>query len=328
MFRLNSKIIIGRTEFPFVCEVSTNESIETLTDTCTIQLPRKIKWEHSEIFFGQNPIIKKGDKVDVYPGYNDDLKLVFLGYVARIRRKLPVEIECEDEMWQLKQPHNIVKKQVFNKITLAELLQQTMPQNIEFKCPEMQLGRITIEADTQPIKVLELLTKQDTWGLCAYFQNINNKPILFVGLPNIHFIEYRKTQKFQFEYNIISDNLQYYNADDKKIKVKGISINSDNKKIEYEHGSADGELRTFHFTNLSPEQLKEIVIMKHKNFQVGGYEGSFTTFGEPYTRKADAVEITDYRFTATKETYSVKSVRRTFGTNGYRQEITLNQKIS
>jgi hypothetical protein len=326
--KLTSHIKIGKVEFDFVCDVTIDESIDTLTDTCTIKFPKKVSWNDTGIFFGQNALIKKRDVVEVRLGYDGDLKLVFKGYVKIIHRKIPVEIECEDEMFLLKFPENLVKKNTFNSISLKELLQYSLPQGIEYACAQMQLGRTRIENDVPPVKVLEMLTDKSTYGLSAYFQLINDKPHLFVGLPNVHFSANRTVQKFKFNYNIIQDSLKYTNKDDVLIKIKAISIMPDNTKHEIEVGPPDGSLRTFNYYNISKGDLEKQANELLQEFQIDGYEGSITAFGIPFVRKADAVKLYDDRFVPTELIYSVKSVKRTYGNNGYRQQIQIDRRLS
>jgi hypothetical protein len=328
MMRLTSNIKIGNIEFDFLCDIQIDESIETLTDTCLIKLPKKVAWNDTDIFFGSNALIKKRDTVEVRLGYDNDLKLVFKGYVRTIHRKVPVEIECENEMYRLKYPEIEVSKTTFDAISLDDLLQYALPEDIQYTCADMQLGRTRIENDVPPVKVLEMLTDKSTYGLSAYFQLIDQQPHLFVGLPHVHFAKNRTVQKFKFHYNVISDSLKYTEKDDVKIKVKAISIMPDNSKYEIEVGPSDGGLRTFNYYNISKEDLEKQANDLLSEYQIDGYEGSLTAFGSPYTRKADAVKLYDDRFVPTEQIYSVKSVKRQFGISGYRQTITIDRRIS
>jgi hypothetical protein len=292
-------------------------------------LPKKIQWNDFNIFYGTNAIIKKRDKVTVKLGYDDNFETVFKGYVKSIHRKFPVEIECEDEMFRLKWAENTVKKNYFSSVSLDDLLKYCLPADINYVCADMELGQFDIPQDVPVTNVLEHLTKKETYGLFAYFQLVNDEPILYVGLPNIHFIQERKTQKFKFEYNIISDSLQYSEKDDIKIKIKAISIMSDNTKYEIEHGDSDGGLRTFNYYNMPQSELKKKAEELYKEFKVDGYSGCFSTFGEPFVRKADAVMLLDDRYVNQLiESYSINKVSRKYNTSGYRQTINIDRRIS
>ncbi len=58
----------------------------------------KTQWQDET----SNPL-KRGDEVSVWLGYDDDLQLVFKGYILQKGFKAPLVIKCEDEMFQLKQ---------------------------------------------------------------------------------------------------------------------------------------------------------------------------------------------------------------------------------
>ena len=72
-----------------------------------------------------------------------------------------------------------------------------------------------------------------------------------------HFYLYPKIQKthsFKFLYNVIDySNLEWRNEDDEKLKIKAVSIRSDNTKLEVEAGDADGNTRTLYFFNIDDE---------------------------------------------------------------------------
>lgn len=327
MYSLTSHITIGNAVFDFATEVSMIESTIKLTDTCIIKLPKKILWNDTNIFFGSAALIKKRDVVEVQLGYDGILKTVFKGYVRTIHRKSPVEIECEDEMFRLKWPESVVKKKRFDQVTLKDLLKYIIPSEIEYIAPDMSLGKFDIQEDCQPIKVLESLNKQDGYGLQCYFQNIDNCPTLFVGMPQAHFMNYATEHKFKFQYNIINDNLTYKSQDDMKLKLKCISIMPDNTKHEVEVGESDGELRTFNFYNMPKADLKKLADDKLTTFKVEGYTGTITVFGEPKVTKGDIVKLYDDRYVDVAATYSVSEVKRTYNFSGYRQEITIDRRL-
>ena len=101
MFKLTAKIEIKGTgkkwEFDKVAEVEITRDTDTLTDTCVLKLPKKVRWQNEE----RIPI-KRGDEVTVWLGYDDELELAFRGFVTTIGLKTPIEIHCEDYMFQLR----------------------------------------------------------------------------------------------------------------------------------------------------------------------------------------------------------------------------------
>jgi len=152
---------------------------------------------------------------------------------------------------------------------------------------------------------------------------------LHVGTPYLLTVEDRKKHKFDFEKNIISSDLEYKRKDEVKIKVKAISISSkDNSKIEVTKGDKEGELRTINKVDLSKSQLEEEAIRQIDLLKYEGFRGSFESFGQPFTRPCDSVELTDPNVKERNGSYFVKSVSYSFGMNGYRQNVELDKKVS
>lgn len=104
------------------CEIVRDS--EALTITCKLILPRKVKWKGET----SNPI-KRGDKISVWLGYDDNLQLAFTGYVLRKGFKAPIEIFCEDEMFMLKQTP-CVKKSYKNVDIHTLLKEQGLPYDL------------------------------------------------------------------------------------------------------------------------------------------------------------------------------------------------------
>ena len=81
MLRLVSEITIEGDEtwlFNAVHEVNIVQDVMSLTDTCEVQLPKKIKWQNAVKNY-EKPPVKRGDKITVKLGYNDELKTIFTG---------------------------------------------------------------------------------------------------------------------------------------------------------------------------------------------------------------------------------------------------------
>lgn len=128
MLKLSAKVEIkGDKSWTFqkitACEIVRDS--EALTTTCKLTLPRKVKWK------GETSIpIRRGDKISVWLGYDDNLQLAFSGYVLRIGVKTPVEIFCEDDMFMLKQTP-CVKKSYKNVDIQTLLKDQNLPYEIK-----------------------------------------------------------------------------------------------------------------------------------------------------------------------------------------------------
>lgn len=301
-------------EFDFCHSIEIKTSYENLTDTAKIVLPRKLSFEGKELFTGANAIFKRGDEVKIELGYFPELKTAFEGYISFVNGSLPVEIECEDKMFLLKQ--TTIKKYSVESTSLNDLLSEILPDDIDFECLDVQLGSFRISNATVS-KILDTL--KGDYGFYSYFVD----GILHVGLPSD--ASDTITGEFVFEEAIIdSDNLKYQRKEDVNIKVVAVSMQSDNSKKEVTVGDPDGAQRTFYTYNSTEAALKEFANLKLEEVKYTGYSGTFKTFGEPFVRHGDVAKLISTKLPERDGNYEVVSVTRSFTMNdAYRQDIEL-----
>lgn len=314
MYFLSSDIRVGQYTFKGVVNVEIQSSWEELTDTCIITIPRKLRFKNKNIAVGQDPLFKRGDKVEVNLGWNGNNSTRFTGYVRTIKIGTPITIICEDEAFLLKQGAKTVS---FENPTLKQLLDAVLPTGTKYHALGMNLGQFRIKNAT-PAKVLDELRR--SFGLFSFF--INKE--LYVGFPYPPETP-NKVWKFAFQKNIISDNLDYRRKEDIKVKVKAISMKPDNSKIEVEVGDSNGDLRTFHHYNLSEKELRKVAEEDLKRIAYSGWKGDFLTFGQQPVIHGDIVELEDDKLDR-KGRYLVKKVVVSFGVDGFRRTIYLDRQ--
>lgn len=316
MYRLTAKIEIDgakRWTLENVTEVEITLDMEQLTDTCKITLPKRLKWD------GEADVpVRRGDRVKVWLGYNDDLQLAFTGYIRDVGFKTPIVLTCEDEMFKLKQMPTV--KKAYKNITIEELLKDqelTYPINV---MGEQSLGQYRVTADT----VASLLGHLKENGIRSFFRYENGEPVLYCGV--LFEKDDSPTQVFATGMNIISDqSLEQQQAENIRLRVKAISLMPNNKKIKVEVGDADGEHRTLHTYNKTESELKAWAEQEIKRLKRDGLKGSFTTFGAKIVDKLTAIGI---KIDGEKKgVYQVSKNVIKYGTSGYRQEITLGPRI-
>ena len=137
MFRLTCDIQIGSFIFKGVTEVEIQSSWDTITDVATITFPRKLSFKNKNIGSGTDPLIKKGDLVDIKLGYDDKNTSLFKGYVRSVSADTPIQIECEDEAFTLKKGE-ITK--TYRDVTLKQLLKDVMSIQIGAQPDNVGLG--------------------------------------------------------------------------------------------------------------------------------------------------------------------------------------------
>lgn len=90
-------------------------------------------------------------------------------------------------------------------------------------------------------------------------------------------------------------------------------------------GDGDGELRTLHTYNKQESELKAWAHQEFKRLKRDGLTGSFKTFGYRLVDKLDAIGI---KLDGEKKgVYQVKRNIIKYGMEGFRQEITLGQRV-
>lgn len=295
------------------CEIVRDS--EALTTTCKLILPRKVKWKGET----SNPI-KRGDKISVWLGYDDNLQLAFTGYVLRKGFKAPIEIFCEDEMFMLKQTP-CVKKSYKNVDIHTLLKEQGLPYDKKV-LGEQNIGQYRVNFEN----VAELLAHLKENNIRTFFRLEDGKPVLYCGVLFDHGNEMR--QVFATGVNIISDSsLDEQKAEDVKIKLKVVSLQPDNKKkIKVEIGDPDGEKRTLHCYGKTEAEAKAWGEQELERLKRDGLTGSFQTFGHVLLDVLDVIgiKIDGER----KGKYQVHKNTITYGSSGFRQDITLGARAA
>lgn len=326
MIRLSSNITIGTAVFDFVNSVEIVSTWENFTDTAKIIVPAKIRYYKdgryvNPILTGDNALWKRGDQVEINLGYDDTNDHRFSGFVTRFHPKRPLEFECQDKMWTLKQV-NIPK--YTKTVTLKQLLTDILPAGIDFQADDIYLGKFRITKATV-VEVLNYIKK--AYGLSAYFQDGK----LYTGFAYKlgSQIDSQNIYEFTRYSNIIDDsNLDYIREDDINLRVTAVSIQDDNTKKEVTVGDDLGEQRTIYAYNVDTTTLTKLANEALEKFKYEGYRGSFTTFLQPYVKHGQAVKLVDPEIPERTGTYLVRQVTTKFGMDGGRQEIFLDRRIS
>ena len=324
MLKLCSEIIIEGDKtwkFNAVADCNIVEDVSTLTDTCEIQLPKKIKWQEAVAQNGRPPI-KRGDKITIKLGYDGDLQTRFTGFIRSVDAKVPITIKCEDGMFVLKS--HKVKPKAFKNASLHEIMSYLLEgTSIQFQLMDknIKVGNWRLTKTHASEELQELKEKM---MLSSYFRRINGESILYIGLA--YPLDNRKKVKFMHGKNIIDENFEYRDKEDIRVRCEAQSFNAKNKKVTYEYGDKDGDVIKIRMDGLTENELKKYAIEAVERYKQSGFKGSFETFGQPEVSKCDMVEI--HASDGNSGVYLVKKLEIEFGTNGYRQKIELGQPLT
>jgi len=317
MVRLSCKIVIGKFVFDYATAIEITSSWDQFTTTAMIKLPHKLEFNGEPIISGEDSLFKRGDAVEIFLGYDDNLVKEFEGFVSDVNPATPMIITCEDLMWKLKQT-SLTKS--FREVTLKDLLSDILSgQGVDFEAVDANLGKFRITR-ANIVEIFEEIKK--TYGLVTFAQGGK----IFSGLAYLP--ELQEERVLDLNHDVVSsDELIFKRADDVKIKVKAISINSDNTREEVEFGDSDGNQTTFTFYNLSKQDLQETAERELEKLKFDGYRGSLVAFGSPFIKHQDVVSITDPKIPERQGRYLVKEVVTTFGVSGFRRKITLDRQV-
>ena len=308
-------------KFTAVANCKITEDISTLTDTCEIQLPKKIKWQEAITENGKPPI-KRGDKITVKLGYDEELKTRFTGFIRSVDAKTPITLKCEDGMFILKS--HKVKPKAFKNASLQEIVAYLLDgTGIKFQLmdKDIKVGNWRLTKTHASEELQELKEKQ---MLSSYFRRIGEENILYIGLA--YPLDNRKKIKIMHGKNLISENFEYRDKEDIRVRCEAQSFNAKNKKVVYEYGDKDGDLIKIRIDGLTADELKKYAIQAVERYKKSGFKGSFETFGQPEVSKCDMVDI--HASDGNSGVYLIKKNEITFGTNGYRQKIELGQALT
>ena len=315
MFRLICSVTVGRWKFDKIssCEIELNS--DTLTDTCRITLPKKVVWE------GESDVpVKRGDKIKVQLGYDNSDSLVtrFDGYVVKVGTKAPLVLECEDTMWLLKRTYT--EQRMWNNANLSEVLRDIVPAEIEVVCHnDICLGKYKIKQNM----VSGVLDDLRRFGIKCYIKNSNGSPALHAALD----IAEAQDRKWFFQegMNIIDNQTEFRYAEEIKSLIEATAVGKDGSQIVVKVGDNDGEVKKIYRYNVTEEELRKIAEEELKRYKCDRLTGEITTFGVPEIDKGDTIciQCDDIQ----KSCYSVKLVKVSFGSGGYRQVLTLDKKV-
>lgn len=376
IFQVSTVQYPGRTKkftFNFSNDESGSSTWAHLADTFKITLPRaiyfidnlgnKITWDKTPIYGNpdKQPLILRGDKIKITHGYsyfkttgNDTFnrnEIVesnyerFSGYIAKIKNQTPIELECKDNMYAIQQSSVEDKAwDITGSFTLEKFLKQLMKAST-FN----DVNNFTIKTDNYEHRIGKFFTKHYTIAMVLddlrkhyHFESFFRGNELHCGIIR-YYPEERVTHQFEFQKNIISNNMDYQRANDVRIGIIAKSIvkfelvgtNSAGKKktkhsqLEVRVGDQDGELRTLFFWGVtSTDDLKKQAEAKLPFIKYEGFRGSFTTFGLPYVKHGDIAQIVNKKLPEMNGKYLIKEVQTTCSsTGGLRQTIALDIRV-
>jgi hypothetical protein len=304
-----------------VSQFEISENILEMSNTAKITIPRNYALLKDKPILEQ---FKVGDRVTIESGYDNVFKQEFAGYISRIDSDIPLVIECEDETYPLRQS-NFIKS--YKDVTLKQVLTDILAgYNIEFECPDVNLGKYQIDNASAYNVLHDLMTG---YGMYSRLQN----GYMRVGLA-FDFGDKSQGHEYVIGKNVKKNELKYKRKEDFKIRFNAIAMNPNGTKTKAVVGIKDRDAseRTLHFVGLMTEsELSTIATSYLAKVVFDGYTGSITGFGSPRTHAGDALAVIDElepdrRYRDGK--YLIEKVDIAYNeSSGFSRQNTLSYKI-
>ncbi|TDX84053.1 hypothetical protein [Epilithonimonas xixisoli] len=355
-------------EVPFVSDINIEKSIANLADTATVSFA--IFNFNQHIFIKDLPdegnqlykLFKRGQKIRIFLGYNEELRLEFVGYIKDITTdETGAKLMCEDELFIFREK-NIPNKTFTpaNVKQIANYVCRLINPKIKVVCEyDMGYEKFTI-IDATGFDVLSQL-QQDT-GANIFFKSVFSNAIgntvqidesnfrdqlsgyeyqissnnskfkestleLHISMPYMK----KNTEAdcaFSFQHNIETGQLQYIDSKDNKVKVKVTSVSINGEIRTEEFGSTGGTEKEFKVNRLSKAEMKKRAKMEHFKLMQPHYTGTFDCWLIPYVEPNYSIIIDDEDFPEKDGVYNVDSVTTSFSEAGGRRTITPGIKLS
>ena len=324
MFLMTCNIIIDKFR-PFKPNFfSWKRSVNDYFDNALIKLPaittmKSANNTYEKVETGYQ--LKEGMNVRIMAGYDGRNVERFIGFIARIKHTVPLELECEGYAYLLRKVKDYSKsyRQTTVKEVLADLVNRVPDKQIILSdnIPVIPLSNIHFKNFTG-IDLLDYLKKN--CFLSIYF----NGNVLYAGLLEA---EVKKTVKFRLGWNVIKDNDLKFEANRENANVKiqvQIPTNTGQKRV-VEHGAKEGNIKVIKPKHINDQATLEMIAKVQKERVVNaGYEGKITAFLEPYVEPGMAALIEDKKFINRTGKYFIQGVEGSFGANGGRQVISID----
>ncbi|WP_312395729.1 hypothetical protein [Chryseobacterium sp.] len=282
-----------------------------LTSTAEIILPRNVinfdTRKPKEVFPSDTKCIIK-------LGYDGKLIEEFTGYISQVSADFPIKIKLEDEMRMLRRiPVNFSAKSTGLKEFVSKYVKD-FPIDID---ADIQLGAVRFSKTTLG-EVFDKMQKD----MSIYSFVRNGK--LTIAKP---YSDVENEHYFDLERNCVDNSLNYLSKEERLVKIVGKSIFGKGKKLEFEFGDDQPkETINWTFSFREKKDLEAAVKKMYNDRKKEGFDGTFTTFGLDSVSHGEKVHLTSTLYPDRVGTYYTDRVKKSFGKEGYRQEIEIGQK--
>jgi hypothetical protein len=320
-------MIAGRLRFTGCYEFSVKKSVENLSATGHIVLPRLAMFDNKQrSLLEVRQEVKVGDSVVIEAGYAEtEIKQYFKGVVKAVNAGERVRLDIEDGMFTLRNKPLILTAK---KIKLKELLGKVLAGtgvSVSERTADMLIDEFQYNGNVAGA----LAVIKEKLNLTVY---LNADNVLYAGLEEAEMLSaaQQKAARIKLIYgrNIIDNNVSYQTKESSPLKVIVKGKAKDGKETVAEVGMDGGSKQTHYRYNVTDKAaLKLIAEQLYHKQSYDGFRGTLTIFGIPTATPGGTVEYSNENYKDNGGRYFIKAVETTFGGSGLRQRLTMGYKV-
>lgn len=332
-FTLNSRIKIGNYKpFRGVHEVVIKKSLNNYNDTAVVKLPASVVMKEKNTAPAQRVQtamqFKRGDKIAIELGYNEVYNLEFEGFISRVNKTVPCELECEGFAFQLrgKQINKVYRNASLSAI-LSDLTEGTdivLSNNND----DVTIDKIDFIRFSR-FTALQALSKDLAEAVRFWFDG----NVLHAGMKYLFFTEKNKNWKpdvvYKTGYNHVREgHLKERLAGDNNYEVQLNVRSEDGKTKTVKAGVVNSNVERKRLSAVSDSALLKRLakeLESEKNYT--GVEGNITGFLFPICKPGMKLKLIDERYEELSGNYLVEEVEVKYGRSGARRKIKLSFKL-
>ena len=349
---LNSKVVInsslvGDFSFSGVHEVRIRKSIHSVVESCSLTVPSIARYVPKN---GSVPVtvtvgtqFADGDPISISLGYNGVMNEEFVGFVKRRDLAMPLVVECEGYVRQLRL-NNAINGDFTKVATSAKKLLQLACQgtDITVECPVdfPLIGIRLVNADG--LRICDYIKEASDHTLTIFFKS---PKVLWCGLTYTAYaigggstplslqgaVGSRTVSGgsffglggvgYRIGYNTVKDNQLKQRIPSEPVQIimngKLASGNVVNTKSKADFAKK----KVQSLVNHVPDNGTVAKFAQEKEYLMNytGYEGKVTGFGLPFALAGYNAFITDSRYPELDGTYVIESTDVQFGVKGFRR---------
>lgn len=313
--------------------IEIKKSVHQIVQTAKVELPLSVVIRNNNLLesIKLTDKIKEGDKITLSFGYDGNNSNEFTGFIRNINYKIPLVLECEDNMYLFRQ--TTINKS-WKRDSLKNILNDIL--KIVYEAHGYQLPLL----DGVPDVIIEnLICNNETalWLLqvildrypllAIYLTTDNNAETMYCGL---RYGRNSGTVKYMIEQNCKEGDLAYKkDVTPSKVILETVNEKGKLERTVYGDTHAKNTIRLKVPGVVSEIEKKKLATQELQRKTYEGYRGSLNTLLTPYIEPGMIANIGSKQFPDKAGSYYIGTVTTTFSTSaGGKRKPEIEYKVS